>query len=109
MVLKLIVGIIQIVISLVFIGGAVASFFFVQPLVTEAIQAGSARVPLELQQRIDLSLIDRFVIVLNILIGLSGLLFLLLGLVNIKKDHNVQIQLDKKEQFNAKEEIPNEY
>jgi len=109
MVFKLIVGIIQIVISLLFICGAIASFIFVRPMITEAIQASSARVPLELRQSIDLSLIDRFVIVLSILIGLVGLIFLLQGLVNLKKDHNVQIGLDKKESYNVKEEIPNEY
>ncbi|MFH1592633.1 MAG: hypothetical protein ABIB47_04680 [Candidatus Woesearchaeota archaeon] len=116
--LKFIIGIIQIVLSLILIAGMVIGLTTIRSTVKEGIQAGSPRIPENLRSQIDLSTINKIVISSSVLFGVIGILFLLQGLINLKKEtpkiEPPKTSSNKKEikpttQVDVKEDIPDEY
>ena len=86
MLFKQIVGVIQIIFSLMFIVAMVLGLTVVKTKIKEGVGAGGTRIPSDLQGSIDLSILVNVNTAVSVFFGVIGILFLLQGLVNLKKE-----------------------
>ena len=112
--LKVIFGIVQIVISIILIIAMVFGITLVRSSIKDNINLGYSRLPSDLKSGLNLNIIERVLTASSILVGLAGILFLLQGIINLKKDHSSTISeksstKENKKEIKTEENIPDEY
>ena len=95
MVFKQIVGIIQIIFSLVFLIGMVLGLTVVKSRINDNILAGADRIPAELAGSLDFTLLLTLSNWVSIFFGVLGVLFLLQGIINLKGEGSKQISFER--------------